>query len=279
MAQRRMVSIKIIDSAKFLKMPTSTQSLYFHLITRADDDGVVEAFNVMRMIGSTEDDLKILVAKDFVVILNEDLVTFITDWKEHNLIRADRKIDSMYKNLLLQIIPEVSLIEPRQRADLKRKGQPMDDQWTTNGQHRIGKVRLGEDSIGKDNIKKKKETKKTNYDLLIDAYTTNQELKDTIYNFIKMRKSIKATITDNGVGLLLNKLDKLTNDDNKKIEMIEQSVMNSWKSVYEIKEDNNGNGVYGTKSNTGQAKKYNVKPPTTVELTDEERRRADEELL
>ena len=76
LAQRRMVNVKIVDSARFLKMPVSTQALYFHLIVRGDDDGVVEAFNVMRMTGATEDDLKILVAKGFVEVLNDDLVTY-----------------------------------------------------------------------------------------------------------------------------------------------------------------------------------------------------------
>ena len=56
-------------------MPVSTQALYFHLGLRADDDGVVEAYPVMTTIGASEDDLKILVAKQFVTVLNEDLVT------------------------------------------------------------------------------------------------------------------------------------------------------------------------------------------------------------
>ena len=59
MAQRRMFPIKIIDSAKFLKMPVSSRLLYYDLGMRADDDGVVEAFNVIRMTGATEDDLKV----------------------------------------------------------------------------------------------------------------------------------------------------------------------------------------------------------------------------
>ncbi|MDO4975471.1 MAG: hypothetical protein Q4E61_04075, partial [Alphaproteobacteria bacterium] len=88
MAERRMFSKKIIDSARFLKMPISSQALYFHMGVRADDDGVVEGYNVMKMTGATEDDLKVLVAKGFVTVLNDDLVSYINDWKEHNLIRA-----------------------------------------------------------------------------------------------------------------------------------------------------------------------------------------------
>ena len=179
MASRRMFSTRLINSARFLKMPVSTQCLYFHLGLHADDDGIVEAYTVMNSIGATEDDLKVLVSKGFVIVLNEDLVTYITDWKENNKLRADRKVDSIYKDLLLQVVPDAKLLEKKQRADTKKtsggllmdnqwtdNGQPMDGQWTTNGQHRIGKDRLVEDRIGKDRIGE------VNYNGIIDAYNT-----------------------------------------------------------------------------------------------------------
>jgi len=150
LADRRMFSKTITDSARFLKMPLTTQALYFHLGCHADDDGVVEAFSVMNMCGAAEDDLKLLVAKELVVVLNDDLVSYILDWNTHNKLRADRKIDSVYKDLLLQIIPDVKLIESRERADRRRgnnkTGRPTDDQGTSNGRHRIGKDRIGKDS-------------------------------------------------------------------------------------------------------------------------------------
>ena len=121
MAQRRMFSKTIVESARFIKMPLETQALYFHLCLYADDDGVVEAFPIMRLLGMSEDSLKILVAKNFVTILNEDLVSFILNWQEHNLIRADRKVDSIYKDLLLSIVPDVELIEPRERTEYQQK--------------------------------------------------------------------------------------------------------------------------------------------------------------
>jgi len=151
MAQRRMFSKTIISSARFLKMPTDSQNLYFHLGLNADDDGIVEAYSVMRIIGSNEDNLRVLVSKGFVKVLNEDLVSYITDWKEHNLIRADRKIDSIYKNLLLKLVPDVEILKAKERADVKKiSGRNLDVQLTTNGQHRLGKDRLGKDR--KENI-------------------------------------------------------------------------------------------------------------------------------
>ena len=181
MAERRMFSKRIIESARFLRMPASSRLLYFDLGMRADDDGVVEAYTVIRATGATEDDFKILVAKNFLKILNEDLVSYITDWSENNRIRPDRKIDSIYKGLLIQVLPDVELVEKRERADYKTSkitysvqnvdekavnteqknlscmdwttsGQPTDNQRTTNGRHRIGKDRIGKDSTGEGSV-------------------------------------------------------------------------------------------------------------------------------
>lgn len=153
MAERRMFSKRIIESARFLMMPLSTQALYFHLGLDADDDGVVEAFTTMRRIMASQDDLRILVAKGFVKLLNDELVAYIMDWRENNRIRADRKVDSIYKDLLLQVVPDAEILVPRQRADTKKlpSGRPEDNQWTSNGQHSIGEDSVGKDSVGKDN--------------------------------------------------------------------------------------------------------------------------------
>ncbi len=137
-----MFSKTITNSARFIKMPQEAQNLYFHLCMAADDDGVVEAFTIMQMLGSSEDVIRILSAKDLVRPLNEDMVAYIMDWNEHNLIRADRKIDSIYKDLLLQIVPEADIKQPKPRADtgvIPRQiytGRPLDG---------IGKDRIGED--------------------------------------------------------------------------------------------------------------------------------------
>lgn len=150
MAERRMFSKRVVGSARFLKMPISTQCLYFHLGLNADDDGIVEAYTTIKQIGATEDDLKVLVAKGFCKVLNEDLVTYITDWRENNKLRADRKIDSIYKDLLLQMVPDADVQQMANRADRKPRVKSRDVQGTSHGPHRIGKGRLDKDSIDKD---------------------------------------------------------------------------------------------------------------------------------
>ena len=96
MAQKRMFTMKIVDSDAFLDMPLSTQCLYFHLNMRADDDGFVgNAKRIMRLIGATEDDLKILLAKRFLIIFEDGLVV-IKHWWMHNTLSKDRYHETSY---------------------------------------------------------------------------------------------------------------------------------------------------------------------------------------
>lgn len=86
-------------------------------------------------------------------------------------------------------------------------------------------------------IKKEKDKKKTTFDKLIDEHTSNVELKETLIDFIIMRKTIKKPMTDKALKLLLNKLNKYAaNDDNKKIYMLNESIEHSWQTVYEPKD-------------------------------------------
>ena len=104
MAERRMFSKTITNSARFLMMPASARLLYYDLGMAADDDGVVEAFAVMRLSGASEEDLNVLVAKGYVKILNEELVSYICDWKRNNYIQSDRYHPSFYQKLLEKVL-------------------------------------------------------------------------------------------------------------------------------------------------------------------------------
>lgn len=127
MAERRMFAKSVIGSARFLKMPSTSRLLYYDLGMQADDDGIVEAFPVMRLTGATEDDLRVLASKGFVRVLNEDLVTYISDWKRNNLIKKDRYTPSIYRELLIQL----------------SDGTQMEPVWNPNGTHLEPQVRLG----------------------------------------------------------------------------------------------------------------------------------------
>lgn len=124
-------------------MPAEAQVLYFHMVLRADDDGVVESYPLMKLLGSAPDSFKVLQVKGFIRQLNEDQVIVISDWLEHNVIRADRKVNSIYAHLLEKVAPDIPRIEPKPRSDVEdnsaRVGGP-----STGG---ISKVRLGKDKL------------------------------------------------------------------------------------------------------------------------------------
>ena len=96
MARRRMFSMDVVDTDLFLEMPTSAQALYFHLGMRADDDGFVSSpKRIMRSVGCAEDDLRLLIAKNFVIPFDSG-VCVITDWKLNNYLRSDRYTPTIY---------------------------------------------------------------------------------------------------------------------------------------------------------------------------------------
>lgn len=97
MAERRMFAKTIIDSDLFLDMPPSTQMLYFHLSMRADDDGFINnPKRIQRMVGATDDDMRILLAKQFILSFESGVIV-IRHWKVHNYIRRDLYHPTVYQ--------------------------------------------------------------------------------------------------------------------------------------------------------------------------------------
>lgn len=140
MANHRMLSNRIIGGAAFLQMPLETQALYFHLCCKADDYGVVEAYSVLKTLGVADDSLKLLVGKNFIYPLNQELVLYVVNWLEHNKIRADRLVKSIHRDLLLKAIPDVKLLDPKPRADTGVL--PRQNHWTSTGRHKLSQVKL-----------------------------------------------------------------------------------------------------------------------------------------
>ena len=104
MAERRMFAKTIVDSDAFLDMPLSSQALYFHLSMRADDDGFVNnPKKIQRMIGCSDDDLKLLIAKSFVLIFDSGVIV-IKHWRLHNTLRKDRYKPTIYQEEFKKLI-------------------------------------------------------------------------------------------------------------------------------------------------------------------------------
>lgn len=135
MANRRMFSLDVVDTDKFLDMSASAQALYFHLGMRADDDGFVSSpRKIAKASNCGLDDLTLLAAKGFINPFESGVVV-VTHWKENNYIRADRYKPTRY-------VKEAELLEKTGDVyQLSTNGIPTDNQlgdnWDT--QDRLGK--------------------------------------------------------------------------------------------------------------------------------------------
>lgn len=139
MAERRMFSKRVTDTDVFLDMPLSAQALYFHLNMNADDDGFVDKVKkITRSIGCRDDDLKLLIAKQFIFGFDSGVIV-ISNWYIHNYIRKDRYHETLYTREKQQL----SVDENGNYFKNSSLGQPVVNQ-------RLPEVRLGKDRLGKD---------------------------------------------------------------------------------------------------------------------------------
>lgn len=157
-AERRMFTKKIVDSDAFLDMPLTTQALYFHLNMRADDDGFVNnPKKIQRMIGASEDDLRLLIAKRFVLSF-ENGVVVIKHWRMHNLLRKDRYNPTQYQEekAMLELKDNGSYTEGVEIPILIEPDNRVATTWQPNGNQMATQVSIGKDSIGKESIEEYK---------------------------------------------------------------------------------------------------------------------------
>lgn len=133
----------IIDSDMFLDMPLSSQALYFHLSMRADDDGFISnPKRIQRMVSCSDDDLKLLVAKNFIIPFESGVVV-IKHWKIHNYIKKDRYKETIYRDEKGMLTTTQNNIYEIDISD----GYQVDTECIQNGyqvdtQDRLGKDRL-----------------------------------------------------------------------------------------------------------------------------------------
>lgn len=153
MAERRMFAKTIIDSDAFLEMPLSTQCLYFHLNMRADDEGFVNnPKKIARMINASTDDLKILLAKSFILEFESGVIV-IKHWKLNNYIRGDRYHPTVY-------VEEKARIAEKENGSYTFNDGQLVGNRLADGRQMVGnrytEVSIGKDSLGKDSIGKNK---------------------------------------------------------------------------------------------------------------------------
>ena len=239
MAEKRMFTQKIIDSDAFLDMPLSTQALYFHLNMRADDDGFINnPKRIQRTIGASDDDLKLLIAKRFVICF-ENGVIVIKHWRMHNTLRKDRYNPTQYQE-------QLALLDVKDNNAYTEK--TVATTWQPNGNHLATQYSIDKYSIDKISI-------------VEDAESDDSEPSPK-------KKSVKHKYGEyNNVLLTDDELDKLKSEYSDWKERIERlssyvaSTGKTYKSHYATirnwaRKDGGTNGQ--NSSNHGEDGKYGV---------------------
>lgn len=182
MAQRRMFSRKITETDRFLEMPLSSQALYFHLNMGADDEGFIDkAKTIQRTIGASDDDMKLLIAKGFLIPFDSGVVV-IRHWRIHNYIRSDRFQSTLHQDEKTQLEYDHS-----KTAMLK----PLEN-VIPNGYHLDTQDRVSKGSLDKDSLTTyPKETDNIPYKEIIN-YLNSKTGKKYRDNVQKNRSLIKA---------------------------------------------------------------------------------------
>lgn len=236
MANRRMFSLDVVDTDIFLDLPISSQALYFHLGMRADDDGFVSSpKRVTAMIGANQDDLKLLIAKGFVIVL-EGGVVVIRHWKQNNYIQSDRHKDTIYQSQKAALTVNNGIYEVD--TECIQTVSEMDTQVS------IDKNSKEKDSKGKDNIKASKCAR--------IYFPNDKSLNQAFLDYLEMRKRIKKPMTDRAIELAIRKLKELSTlpfsdsiDNDLAIKILNQSIMNSWLGIFPLREQKTGSTPQG----------------------------------
>lgn len=231
MAQKRMFTMKIVDSDAFLDMPLSTQCLYFHLNMRADDDGFIgNPKRIMKIIGASEDDLRLLIAKRFVLTF-EDGVIVIKHWRMHNTLSRDRYAETSYtdekKMLLLKDngsysltggnpIDDTRLIERSGRQTQQRRNK--DATKTLSDIDKGLDIELDKDKEKDNNLIVSKDTiRQTDVRRVIEEWNKLQDVGIVPIRDIKPASKrcqmLKGRIREYGMDDLLKAMDNIRHSD------------------------------------------------------------------
>lgn len=225
MASKRMFTKKITGSDAFTEMPLSAQGLYFQLCMNADDDGFIN--NPRKIIFSLVEDEKeakkamkdynLLIENRFILVI--DKVVVIKHWRMHNTISQNRYHETQYTDVKSQLL-------------LKENGAYS----FTSGKPVIMKQQ--EEPKKPSKPKKQDEPKKP-----VVYYPNDYLLDEAFKSYVAMRVKIKKPMTDRAIELAIRKLDRLSGGvADVAIAILEQSVLNSWQDLYELKSNKQKGG-------------------------------------
>ncbi len=286
MAERRMFKKSVIESDAFLDMPSSTRLLYYDIGMMADDDGFINNIKrIIRMTGASEDDLNVLIARSFVIKFESGIIV-IKHWKMHNYIKKDRYKPTIYQNErnMLELINNEYFFNPTGIIDLSnafiesaetpniQEKIIKDTESNQNvsvvdtesnqdgyvGKDRLGKDRLGKDRLGKVSLGKVNKNNKTKsavvFSKIFEENNLSQMITESLQEFIEHRKQIRAPMSELAIKKMIKKLSAY--DEITQIKMIDKSIENGWKGVFDIDEKNTNKPAVNNNNKTKSSNKF-----------------------
>lgn len=281
MANKRMFTMKIVDSDAFLDMPLSTQCLYFHLNMRADDDGFIgNPKKIMKIVGASDDDLKLLIAKRFVLCF-EDGVIVIKHWRMHNTLSQNRYHETQY-------VDEKSMLKLKENGSYSfENGKEIDDKKLINAKEKYDKKETADKRLanglqtadadldkdldldkgldkekdkdlvntpplspsqGYENTKdqKKKETAEEMFERVLADYNISDYLLEAVRDWIKYKKERKFTYQEVGLTRTLSQISKYAREygDEAVYNVISDSIASGYQGImFDRLKKSNRNGT------------------------------------
>lgn len=206
MAERRMFAKTIVLSDAFLDMPLSTRCLYFTLGMVADDDGFVNnPKSIMRQCGAQEDDMKVLLAKNFLIPFESGVVV-IKHWRINNYLQNDRKKETKYLEEMSTLTVKDNGAYHRNTSNSEMYTDTMytESMYTQNS---IDKYSLDKNSIDKNSM-------------TADAEAVLEKWNELGFSGIRnivpgseRERLLKARIKENGLDAVLEAIEKVKKSD------------------------------------------------------------------
>ena len=241
MAERRMYSKKITDSDAFVEMAASAQALYFHLNQGADDDGFNNQIqNAMFKAHASVDDLKVLLAKNFIIRFESGVVV-IKHWLIHNTLRKDRYTPTNFQEELKLLGIKDNKVYTLNHSETA---------WLPNGCQTVttGKERLDKNSIGKDIDSppiippKGEPTQKERESVqlekiagnLFERFRFSERIKGAINIWLQYKKERHETYKESGLKILLNRINNAIKENGEEfvVKQIEQSISSNYQGLF-----------------------------------------------
>lgn len=218
MAQRRMFSLEVCDTDAFLELPASSQSLYFHLGLRADDDGFVSSpKKITAMVNCSTDDLKLLIAKRFVIPFQSG-VCVIRDWKVNNYIQKDRYHETRY-------LVEKSMLTIGEDQSYSLDTERIQDVSILDTEVRLGKSK-GRLELGK-------ESKGTGKPLPPPTVNFGPELSDAFNGWLEYKREKRQPYKPRGLQSLVTQIEKQVEvyGESAVAALIIECMSNGWQGI------------------------------------------------